>query len=174
MRILKFFTSAILFFFLVSCGPEKNDMQNIDPKKFKEDMIIANKYLNEKEADEIDAYVKHREWNMEKTGTGLRYMRISPGTGDSAKAGMTATIKYKIFLLDGTLCYSSDSVGSKSFLIGQDYVETGLHEGIQMMREGEQARFIIPSHLAHGLLGDWDKIPPRAVVIYEIELLDLK
>jgi FKBP-type peptidyl-prolyl cis-trans isomerase FkpA len=33
---------------------------------------------------------------------------------------------------------------------------------------------ILPSHLAHGLLGDDNKIPPKASVIYELELLSLR
>ena len=93
------------------------------------------------------------------------------GKGKTVLPGMEATITYKVKLLDGTLCYSSDSLGAKTFLVEQDNVESGLHEGIQKLREGDVAMFIIPSHLAHGLLGDESKIPTHASVIYEIELL---
>jgi FKBP-type peptidyl-prolyl cis-trans isomerase len=77
-------------------------------------------------------------------------------------------------LLDGTLCYSSDSLGEKTFLVEQDNVESGLHEGIQKLREGDKALFILPSHIAHGLLGDDSKIPSHSSVIYEIELLSVR
>jgi FKBP-type peptidyl-prolyl cis-trans isomerase FkpA len=39
---------------------------------------------------------------------------------------------------------------------------------------GDKAILILPSHLAHGLVGDENKIPPKASVIYELELLSLK
>ena len=55
-----------------------------------------------------------------------------------------------------------------------DNVETGLHEGIKYMKVGEKAKMILPSHLAHGLIGDSKKIPPRSTIVYDIELLDLK
>ena len=41
------------------------------------------------------------------------------------------------------------------------------------MHEGDKARFIMPPHLAHGLLGDNHKIPARAIIIYEVELIKL-
>jgi len=43
-----------------------------------------------------------------------------------------------------------------------------------LMNKGAKAKFILPSHLAHGLLGDENKIPSNATVIYDIELLDFK
>jgi FKBP-type peptidyl-prolyl cis-trans isomerase len=52
-------------------------------------------------------------------------------------------------------------------------VESGLHEGVQMMHVGDKMRFILPSFRAHGLTGDNSKIPPLTSVVYEIELLGL-
>ena len=76
--------------------------------------------------------------------------------------------------MDGRVCYSSDSLGPKEFVVGADNVETGLHEGIQYLHVGDRATLILPSHLAHGLIGDESKIPPKASVIYELELLSVK
>jgi FKBP-type peptidyl-prolyl cis-trans isomerase len=42
-----------------------------------------------------------------------------------------------------------------------------------MLREGDKARFILPPHIAHGLLGDENRIPPRSVIVYEVELLNI-
>lgn len=148
--------------------------QTIPKKDIKKKIESANKMYVKRESDEIDQYVKFHEWNMTKTGTGLRYMIIKKGNGKTVLPGMEATITYKVKLLDGTLCYTSDSLGAKTFLVEQDNVESGLHEGIQKLREGDIALFIIPSHLAHGLLGDESKIPTHASVIYEIELLSVR
>jgi FKBP-type peptidyl-prolyl cis-trans isomerase len=96
------------------------------------------------------------------------------GNGVAALPEKQAKVNYKITLLDGKLCYSSDSTGAKVFMIGKDNVESGLHEGIQLLHVGDKAIFILPSHLAHGLLGDEDKIPPHSAVIYDIELLGIR
>jgi FKBP-type peptidyl-prolyl cis-trans isomerase FkpA len=42
------------------------------------------------------------------------------------------------------------------------------------MKQGQKAIFIMPPHLAHGLLGDKNKVPPRATLVYDVELLNLR
>jgi FKBP-type peptidyl-prolyl cis-trans isomerase len=72
------------------------------------------------------------------------------------------------------MVYDAERDGLKSFLIGKGGVESGLEEAILLMRKGDKARLVIPSHLAWGLLGDQKKIPPRTAIVYEMELLNLK
>ena len=146
---------------------------DIKGKAFQTKLIDANKIYVKKENDEIDQYVAHHGWQMATTGTGLRYMITKKGNGVAAVAGKYAKVNFKISLLDGTLCYSSDSTGSKKFLIGEDNVESGLHEGIQLLHVGDKALFILPSYMAHGLIGDESKIPPKSSVVYDIELLSI-
>ncbi len=169
--------AALTFFCLLAllaCTNEEPE-KVISMKDVKEDLMDANRILRQKESDAIDAKVRNLGWAMTTTGTGLRYLFVEKGTGDSAVLGSTATMKYRISLLEtGDICYSSDSTGPIDFVIGRDYVETGLHEAIQLMRVGDKAIFILPSHLAHGLLGDWEKIPPLAPVVYQIELTSVR
>jgi FKBP-type peptidyl-prolyl cis-trans isomerase len=42
------------------------------------------------------------------------------------------------------------------------------------MHVGDRAKFIVPSHLAFGLLGDQNKIPQHATLVYDIELVKIK
>ncbi len=171
---------VIYFLILISCiscgDTQKKTSKNVNmqSREFQNKLIDANKIYVKKESDEIDRYVAHRSWQMTTTGTGLRYMITKNGTGAIALPDQRAKVNFKISLLDGTLCYSSDSTGAKEFTIGRDNVESGLHEGIQYLHVGDKAVFILPSHLAHGLIGDESKIPPHASVRYDIELLSLK
>ncbi|MCC7302970.1 MAG: FKBP-type peptidyl-prolyl cis-trans isomerase [Bacteroidia bacterium] len=165
---------VVLMAVLSSCGQED---EKYDPgmKVVTDQLVDANRILRQKESDAIDAKVHHLGWDMKTSGTGLRYMFEEKGSGDTAAAGTVATIEYKIVLLEsGDVCYSSDSTGPIKVVVGKDYVETGLHEAIQMMRAGDKAVFILPSHLAHGLLGDWEKIPPLAPVVYHIRLMKVE
>lgn len=168
----------ILVFGVLSC--KQNNNKNIskypdyNSKEFKDKLVEANKMYVKKESDEIDQYILRRGWEMKTTGTGLRYMIVEAGTGVLAKPNDIAKVSYNITLLDGTVCYSSEQNGPKEFKINQDNVESGLHEGIQYMHVGDKARFILPSHLAHGLMGDESKIPPKSSVVYDIELLSLR
>jgi FKBP-type peptidyl-prolyl cis-trans isomerase FkpA len=159
--------------FFTNCRNSESEQQQIDPEQLKESLIKINKTLAHEEALAIDNYIARRGLKMERTGTGLRYMIIKPGKGAFAKAGMRATVNYRIELLDGTFCYSSDSLGPQSFVVDQDQIESGIHEGIKLLSKGAKAKFILPSHLAHGLLGDQDKIPAKSSVVYDIEVIDL-
>lgn len=164
----------VMLIFFVSCTQQKRKYRtDAEVAQFKEPLIRINKYLVKKDAGVIADYVKRHEWKMKITKTGLWYMIYEKGNGKKAETGKIATIKYSINLLDGTLCYTSDSLGVKQFKIGQGGVEEGLEEGILLMRVGDKARFILPPHLAYGLVGDDKKIPPRATIVYNVELLNI-
>ena len=171
--IIHTFLSIFALMLIVSCGESNTHTKNVNLDSLKEPLVNANKIYVKKEADEIDQYIKFKNLDMQKSGTGLRYMIYNKGAGIQAKMGMYAKISYKISLLNGTICYSSDKSGPKQFMIGQDNIESGLHEGITYMHVGDKALLILPSHLAHGLLGDEDKIPPRSSVVYDIELISV-
>ena len=160
----------VILFIFVSCN--NRSKEPIDTKKYKEPLIKVNKYLVEKDQDNIAAYVERHGWKMEVSETGLWYNVSKNGTEKATKNAI-ATINYKVKLLNNKHCYSSDSLGPKSFRIGQGGVESGLEEGILLMYKGDKARFIMPPHLAHGLLGDNNKILARATIIYEVELIEL-
>lgn len=163
-----------LFLFNNSCGKEqarKRSGENLREKK--EVMVRVNKYLVKKDVELIESYIKRRGWNMELTESGLFYEIYEHGNGEMAVNGKMATIDYSVSLLDGTLCYSSEGQGPKKFILGHSNEESGLEQGILMMQEGDKGRFILPPHLAHGLLGDENRIPARSIIVYEVELLDI-
>lgn len=136
-----------------------------------EAMIDANRGFVSAENERIDSYVARRGWKMTKTGTGLRYEIYTRVDTSSPKPidDDVVFITYSISLLDGTLCYEQLQT-PESFRVARDNVESGLHEGIRYMRAGEQARLILPPHLAHGLVGDRDKIPMNASIVYDLKL----
>lgn len=127
-----------------------------------------------KDHERIKEYARHNNLAMKETETGLWYRVEVKSRCDKAQKGQLATLRYQVSLLDGKLCYSSDSLGFKKFRIGRGGVESGLEEGILMMRPGDKAVFIMPPHLAHGLTGDGDKIPARSIIVYHVELLKLE
>ncbi|MCX6311484.1 MAG: FKBP-type peptidyl-prolyl cis-trans isomerase [Bacteroidetes bacterium] len=160
---------------LASCGETEKPKakQQYTTQEVKDLSVQMNMWDEKRQNDEINQYLKQHNWEMETTTSGLRYMLIKPGKGPLAQTRQIAKVAYKIFLLDGSLCYSAPRDSAKEFLIGKDYIESGIHEGIQLMHVGDQMRFVLPSHLAHGLTGDQTKIPPLSSVVYEIELLGL-
>ena len=134
----------------------------------------VNKFLVEKDNERIRSFVERRGWQMRKTGSGLWYQIISDKTGKKINEGDAVKIDYEIRLLDGTLCYTSDSTGLKKFVVGRQETMVGLQEGIKLLSDGDKARFIIPPHLGYGLIGDEKRIPARAILVYTLEVKDVK
>ena len=165
----------VLILLLVAggCKPKKKELSDEQIKETKKHLVNVNKTLVKKDQKKISGYIKRHNLNMTETPTGLWYSIEKKGEGVKAEEGLLATINYKVYLLQGTECYSSDKSGLKTFLIGRGGVETGLEEGILLLNEGARAKFIMPPHLAHGLPGDGDKIPARAIIVYDVELIKL-
>lgn len=109
------------------------------------------------------------------TPSGLRYLVRRPGTGAPPKFGQTVTTAYEGRLLDGTkFDASADHEGPLSFPVGTGKVIPGWDEALLTMKKGEKRTLIIPQWLGYGIYGRAPTIPPRAILVFEIELLDIK
>jgi len=161
----------IIFF---SCKRDKSNDRPKQVKHSKESLEEVNRMLVDKDVELIKSYVERRGWEMEVTKSGLWFMIYEEGQGSPIKKGDYITFNYDIWLLDGNSVYSSDELGPKSFTVGKGGVESGLEEGVLKLKKGSKARFILPPHLAHGLIGDENKIPARAILVYDIEILNVE
>ncbi|MBW6491545.1 MAG: FKBP-type peptidyl-prolyl cis-trans isomerase [Lentimicrobium sp.] len=151
------------------------DTNNPDQSRLlKESLVAANKQAVKAENEQIESFICRYNWKMKETGSGLRYQIYFQGSGEEVQPGRIAVLKYTVRLITGDLIYSSDNDGLKEFMIGRGGVESGLEEGILLLKVGDRAKFIIPSHLGFGLLGDQDKVPPKSTLIYDLELISLK
>ena len=164
---------------LFSCGrsypPQQQTQNTTEIERMKNEILLrVNREFIEEETQKIKTYAESRNWDMKPTESGLWYMIYSNGTGEQAATGKIATIEYTLSLMDSTVCYSSSLYGQKTFKLGFSEIESGLQEGVLLMRAGDKARMILPPHLAHGLAGDGDCIPRRAIIIYDVELVSIK
>lgn len=173
-KIIIFITSAIMILFLAECNNPTDKNQVKDPKKLKEDLIHANKAVVETESQQIDDFIERHHWPMKETSTGLRYFIYRKGNGPMPKEGSLVAVYYTISLLTGDTVYTSDQDGPLRFVVGKAQVISGLEEGILLLRQGDRAKFIIPSHLAYGLIGDQKKIKEKASLVYDIDVLQVK
>jgi len=167
--------NIVLAFVFLTLGCSHNEAESrngrtVDPG---ESLIKTNRYLVKSEIEDIDNYIRRHQWEMQETGSGLRYMIAEQGSGPKVKEDDVITLRYNLWLINGDLVYNSNDDGPKTFHVGKGGVESGLEEGVLLLHEGDKARFILPAHLAHGLLGDEKKIPPRTAIVYELELIKI-
>jgi len=166
----------LVSFVVMSCNDKsiKGTTKSYSKDQITEKLLEANKATIIAENDQIDKLVIRNGWQMTETATGLRYEFIQNGNGSKATTGKLVLFEYEVKLLNGEVIYSSEKSGLKQFRLGSGGVESGLEEGMLMMRIGDKVRFIIPSYLAHGLSGDQDKIPSKATLIYIVKLIDIQ
>jgi FKBP-type peptidyl-prolyl cis-trans isomerase FkpA len=175
-QILQVFFVVIIMMaasMLSSCRRDEDPGTKPGIREFQDALIESNIYLIELEDEVIDDFLERYGWKMNQTGSGLRYRIDRQGAGPLATYGNTAVIEYEVYLITGDKVYSSAELGLKSFTVGRGGVESGIEEGILFMNKGAKATFIMPYYLAHGVPGDGDKIPRRATIIYQIELIEL-
>lgn len=139
-----------------------------------EKSTTLNKQLSAEEELEINLFLARKpEWQMTKTGSGLRYFIYENGEGETALPDDYVDVEYTITLLDGTECYATAKDELEEFKVDKAQVESGIQESIKLMRQGDKARLIVPSHLAHGIVGDMSKIPPLSTLIVDITLVKI-
>lgn len=112
---------------------------------------------------------------FEKTESGLRYQFIQRGEGKKAESGKTVSVHYEGSLENGKVFDSSYPRKKPiDFKLGEGQVIEGWDEGIALLKVGDKARFVIPSHLGYGSRGAGGAIPPNATLIFDVELMDVK
>ncbi|PZX20080.1 gliding motility-associated peptidyl-prolyl isomerase [Breznakibacter xylanolyticus] len=164
---------SLLFLFLpilAGCQEKKKPATRLTM----DELIEINRQLVNDDDARIKTYIDEKKLQMQRTETGMWYNIQSKKKTPTAATGQIISLKYNVSLLDGTACYASDKKNPRTFRIGQGGVESGLEEAALMLRKGDKATFIMPPHLAYGLTGDNNRIPPRATIIYEVEVLDVR
>ncbi len=128
----------------------------------------VNKQLIEREKERIEAMILQKDWKMNSHPDGYYSMIISEGKGKMITENASVELLCKVELLDGTVCYDHQK---RSFIVNKTTEIAGLHQGVINMRQGAKVRFIFPPHLAYGLLGDRNAIPPRASLIFDVDIV---
>ncbi len=164
-------TCSILLIILPACNNSSRTSVN-NKKPGGKEMAELNSYLVEKDRERIVSYAERKGLDIRETKSGLWYEIKNRGSESSFKDKDKLILQYKCSLLDGTLIYSSDSLGTKEIVLGKGEIEAGLNEGLRMLGHGGKAIFIIPPFLGFGLIGDSKAIPQRATLVYEIKIMN--
>jgi FKBP-type peptidyl-prolyl cis-trans isomerase len=120
-----------------------------------------------------------KKWDVDSTlfkttKSGLKYAIIKQGEGELVGKNKQVTVHYSGYLLDGKRFDSSvEREEPFTFVVGIGQVIPGWDEGVQLLKKGSKARFIIPPALGYGDR-DLGKIPPNSTLIFDVEVVDVK
>ena len=137
----------------------------------------------------IDAFLAEKGIQAEKTESGLRYVITQPGQGENGKPGQTASVNYSGHTLEGKFFDSSvkevaqangvynpgrEPYEPYAVTIDQSQVIKGWHEALKLMNKGAKATVYIPSPLGYGAQQRSEVILPNTILVFEMEVVDLK
>jgi len=155
-----------------------------EAKDFKADQAAFDKLLNDFESSkrekELAAMEAEQKLIADKwpeaitTPSGLKYVVVKEGEGDTPTKGQVVTVHYTGKLLSGQKFDSSVDRGQPiDFPVGRGQVIAGWEEALLSMKKGEKRVLIIPPQLGYGAQGR-GPIPPNATMIFDVELVNFQ
>lgn len=117
----------------------------------------------------IEAHLKSKNIQTQKTDWGVYYQVLNPGQGPKPAIGKFANVQYKGSLLNGEVF----DQGVYPLQIGTGGSIKGFEEGIRQLGKGGRAIIYIPSVLGYGAVGSGPKIKANENLVFEIEVLDI-
>lgn len=120
----------------------------------------------QKGADFIEQFKK--EEGVITTSSGLAYRVEKAGTGATPTADSRVKVKYRGTLIDGVE-FDKNEEGIELHTSG---VIKGWTEVLQLMKEGEKIKVVIPQELAYGDQGSYS-IEPFSTLVFDIELISV-
>jgi FKBP-type peptidyl-prolyl cis-trans isomerase len=135
--------------------------------------IESNRDADAGEVLIIKRYLARNGLKVEQDSSGIVSLEMNVGNGKSPEKGDTVDIQVKGQLLNGRIVDDSHSYGGLSFIWGDEgQVLPGIRMVLSRMKEGGNAKIILPSRLAFGSGGSSTGIvPANTPVLYTIELL---
>lgn len=172
-KLSTWFAKALFLFVVVvsfsSCKEENKNPYYITPEQ-----IEAQKKIDE---ETIRKYFRANNVDTTKVvrlNSGLYILTKKAGEGDVIKPGQYAEVNYIGRNVSNDVFDSSFRSGKTfSVLVGAGQVIKGWDEGLQQLRKGEEANLYIPSYLGYGMYGS-GSIPPNSVLIFEIDVLNVR
>ena len=109
------------------------------------------------------------------TDSGLQYQELKAGNGPAAQEGNTVFVHYTGWLTDGKKFDSSLDRGTPfEFTLGRGGVIQGWEEGVAGMQVGGVRKLIIPAELAYGERSIGDLIPANSILVFDVELVEIR
>lgn len=177
--------ALLLILVLAACQPAEPEFEGTDGEiaPTSDAEIIPNQNPEEQAAVDVNDLIAPAEaaviepivWDdAMTTESGLQYIIVTPGEGESPQTGDMVSMHFVASLPDGTSIADSYSTGQPSVaILGREQLLPGWEEGIFLMKTGGKMQMLLPPELAFGEAG-YGMIPANSQLIIEVELLSLE
>jgi FKBP-type peptidyl-prolyl cis-trans isomerase FklB len=144
--------------------------EEMNAKKMMMAKSLADK--NKKDADSVLAQNSIKD-SVVALPNGLQYKILRAGTGPKPTLNDTVICHYRGYFTDGKEFDNSYLRGEPAMFRLKGVIK-GWTEALQLMSVGSQWRLWIPPALGYGERGYQNVIEPNALLMFEVELLDVR
>lgn len=146
-------------------------------------IVAVSLLYNKKQAPQPKPAVSMQKSKWVTAPSGLKYSILRAGKGAPPTRGKRVKVHYTGWLFEGYNPDGSPKKGKQfdssrkrrqpfTFSLGLRQVIPGWDQTLAQMKKGERRVVVIPYKLAYGKAGRPPVIPPKSILIFDIELLD--
>lgn len=135
--------------------------------------IDFNRKINKLQEKAIKYYIAQDSLNKYITSSDGFWYKYNAKVSKNAKRPVfddEVIFEYEILDLANNTLYTKEEIGKVVLRIDKENIESGLQNGLKLMKEGEEIVFIFPSYKAFGFSGDQQKIKSNQPLIYKVTL----
>lgn len=175
----RYFISILLLIFIVSAckTPEARRPIKTSSNSYIDASVEKNKRMIAEDEKEILAIIKRDTINnFHLSEKGFWYYYNTKIYLDSKKAAFGDFVSYEYDLrdLNGSIIYSKQDLGTQTYNMDKEELISGLRDALKILKEGETATFLLPSHKAYGYYGDLKRIGTNMPIISTVTILNIK
>lgn len=160
----------------IACDKETPDPNGDGPsyaERLKRDVDSLRELLNGGIIDSLRLVHDNPNLDYEEDTAGVFYIIYEEGTGSLAKTGDVAFAYYRGTLLDGKVFDENLSGLPFQFTVGQGVI-SGWSQGVRYFNKGTRGYLYVPSPLAYGTRSQGNGIPANSILVFNMELIELR
>ena len=136
--------------------------------------VVLNKSVRSLEEKNIKLYIEKDSlftYSFSPYGFSYAKLKQNPLATKTVQSGSTVIYEKTVYNLANQLIYAK---AEESCVVGKSNEIKGIQEGLKLMQENEEFKFIFTSFVAHGFHGDENKIGANTPLVVNIKLLKIK
>ena len=143
-------------------------------EKLREKQMAERDALGQKNLEEGQSFLEANKAKPDvvTTENGLQYMVVKQGDGPVPTKEDRVRVHYRGATIDGTE-FDSSYEREAPVTLAVTGVIKGWTEALQLMPVGSTYKLFVPPDLAYGPRGAGDRIGPNAVLVFDVELLEI-
>ncbi|UYW02520.1 gliding motility-associated peptidyl-prolyl isomerase GldI [Flavobacterium agricola] len=175
MKTSHFYSIFLLAIFITSCNNVQEARYPISQtsSQFLDESIARNKVIINSEEQTFENMFKQDTANVYIPSTKGFWFKYETKVEENSALPVRGDIvlyDYEVYDINGSIIYTKEETQPQRYLVDKETIMTGLRYGIKQLKQGEEATFYFPSHIAYGYHGDNKSIGTNVPLICKVKI----